>query len=357
MKTSSSKTELRARHRPPIAGPKRIRLSFSEVVASIFVVACLLTGSPNAVSSAQPEVLHASYSALVPSGAPFWIAHDLGLFEKEGLQVKLVYINASPLVIASILAGEIQVSLAGVSAIVSAKARGGDVVAIAGAVNKINVSIYALPEIRKPEDLRGKRMGITRFGGLYDFSANYALKQWGLQPGKDVALIQIGDATSLMGALAGNSIQAATLQPPSTIAAAQRGYRELMDLSRAGLEYQNTVVLSTRSIIKKSPDTFRKLIRAYSTALAVFHTQKETSLKIMDKYLKGIDPTILEKSYDAYRAWVPEIPYVNHAGMETAIAMTPGVDKGKEVRVADIVDESFIKELDQQGFYRALYKK
>ena len=318
---------------------------------------------PQRILAAQPappgkavEVLHASYSALVPSGAPFWIANELGLFEKEGLLVKLVYINASPLVIASILAGDIQVSLAGVSAIVSAYARGSDVVAIAGAVNKINVSIYALPEITRPEDLRGKRMGITRFGGLYDFSANYALKKWGLQPGKDVALIQIGDAPSLMSALVGNSIQAATLQPPSTIRAAQGGYRELMDLSKSGLEYQNTVVLSTRSIIRKSPDTFRKLIRAYSTSLAVFHTQKETSLKIMDKYLKGIDPTILEKSYEAYKAWVPEIPYLNHAGMETAIALTPG-ERTKEIKVGDIVDEIFVRELDQQGFYRTLYQR
>lgn len=321
------------------------------------VIAAWVTLAPKAGFPAQPEVLHASYSALVPSGAPFWIAHELGLFEKEGLPVKLIYINASPLVIASILAGDIQVSLAGVSAVVSAYARGSDVVAIAGAVNKINVSVYALPEIKKPEDLKGKRMGITRFGGLYDFSANYALKKWGLQPGKDVALIQIGDAPSLMGALAGNSIQAATLQPPSTIRAAQNGYRELMDLSKAGFEYQNTVVLSRRSIIRKSPDTSRKFMRAYSAALGIFHQQREPTLKVMAKHLKGIDPFVLEKSYEAYKEWVPEVPYLNHAGMETAIALTPGMEKGREPKVSDIVDESFIKELDQQGFYRTLYKR
>jgi NitT/TauT family transport system substrate-binding protein len=321
------------------------------------VIAAWVTLAPKQGFPAQPEVLHASYSALVPSGAPFWIAHELRLFEKEGLPVKLIYINASPLVVASILAGDIQVSLAGVSAVVSAYARGSDVVAIAGAVNKINVSVYSLSEIKIPDDLKGKRMGITRFGGLYDFSANFALKKWGLQPGKDVALIQIGDAPSLMGALAGNSIQAATLQPPSTIRAAQNGYRELMDLSKAGFEYQNTVVLSRRSIIRKSPDTFRKFMRAYSAALAIFHQQREPTLKVMAKHLKGIDPFVLEKSYEAYKEWVPEVPYLNHAGMETAIALTPGMEKGREPKVSDIVDESFIKELDQQGFYRTLYKR
>jgi len=329
----------------------------SKVLVAAFVFVSLLVTNPQQVFTAQLQTLNVSYSALVPSGAPFWIAHELGLFEKEGLLVKLVYINASPLVIASILAGDIQVSLSGVSAIVSAYARGSDLVAIAGAVNKINVSIYALPEIKKPEDLRGKRLGITRFGGLYDFSANYALKKWGLQAAKDVAVIQIGDAPSLMSALVGNSIQAATLQPPSTITAAQRGYRELMDLSKSGFEYQNTVVLSTRSVIRKSPDTFRRFMRAYSTALGIFHQQRQPTLKVMAKHLKGIDPFILEKSYEAYKEWVPEIPYLNHAGMETANALTPGVEKGKEVKVSDIVDESFVKELEQQGFYRTLYKK
>jgi len=329
----------------------------SKILVAAFVFVALLVNNPQHVFTAQLQSMNVSYSALVPSGAPFWIAHELGLFEKEGLKVNLIYINAAPLVVASILAGDIQASLSGVSAIVSTYARGSDVVAIAGAVNKINVSIYALPEVKKPEDLRGKRMGITRFGGLYDFSANYALKKWGLQLGKDVALIQIGDASSLMGALAGNSIQAATLQPPSTITAAQRGYRELMDLSKSGFEYQNTVVVSTRSVIRKSPDTFRRFMRAYSAALSIFHQQREPTLKVMAKHLKGIDPFVLEKSYEAYKEWVPEIPYLNHAGMETAIALTPGVEKGKEPKVSDIVDESFIKELDQQGFYRTLYKK
>ena len=303
------------------------------------------------------ESVHASYSALVPSGAPFWIGKELGLFEKEGLRVDLIYINSAARVMAAILSGEIQVSLAGVSSVVSAFARGSDTVAIAGAVNKINVSIYALPEIRGPDDLKGKKLGITRFGGLYDVAAQYALKKWGLQSGRDVVLIQIGDIPSVMAALAGNSIQAATLQPPFTIRAAEIGYRELMDLSKAGLEYQNTAVISTRSIVRKSPDTFRKFMRAYSSALAVFHTRREISLKVMARYLKGIDSVVLEKSYDAYRDWVPEVPYLNHAGMETVISMTPGAGKGREVRAVDIMDETFVKELDQEGFYRALYKR
>jgi NitT/TauT family transport system substrate-binding protein len=307
--------------------------------------------------AAQPDALNLSYSALVPSGAPFWIAHDLQLFEREGLKAQLLYINAAPRVMAAILASEVQISLSGVSPLVSTYAQGNDPVAIAGAVNQINVSLFARPEIRSAEELRGKRIGITRFGGLTDFSAQYALKKWGLQPAKDVAIIQIGDASALMGALAANAVQAATLQPPSTILAAQLRYRELLDLSKSGLEYQNTVVLTTRYLLKRSPDTFRRFLRAYGAALAVFHTQKDSALKVIGRYLKGMDPVILEKSYEAYQAWVPEIPFLNRSGMETAIALTAAGGKEKEIKYNDLVDESMIRELEQQSFFRALYKK
>ena len=333
--------------------PSTLRLRAKFFPGIVFLVAFVIE-YPAIAFPAQVETLNLSYSALVPSGAPFWIAQELKLFEREGLKTELLYINAAPRVMAAMLAGEIQVALSGVSPLVTTYAQGNDPVAIAGAVNQINVAIFGRPEIRGPEDLRGKRIGITRFGGLTDFSAQFALKKWGLQPGKDVAIIQIGDASALMGAMAGNAVQAATLQPPSTILAAQLSYRELLDLSKSGLDYQNTIVLTTRSLVKRSPDTFRRFMRAYSAAIAVFHRQRETSLKVIGRYLKGMDPVILEKTYEAYKAWVPEIPYVNQAGMETAVGLTPGLSK--EVKVSEIVDPSFVRELEQQGFYKALYK-
>lgn len=349
-------------HKPRGQGGDSLLLKLRLIRAGQFFAAllsatALLVSTTVAVRSAQLDALSISYSALVPSGAPFWIAQDLKLFEKEALKTQLLYINAAPRVMAAMLAGEVQISLSGVSPLVSTYAQGNDPVAIAGAVNQINVAIFGRPEIRGPDDLRGKRMGITRFGGLTDFSAQYALKKWGLLPGKDVAVIQIGDASTLMGAMAGNAVQAATLQPPSTILAAQLHYRELLDLAKSGLAYQNTVVLTTRSLLKRLPDTFRRFMRAYGAALAIFHTQKETSLNVIARYLKGMDPLILEKSYEAYKAWVPEIPYLNQPGMETAIALTPVGGKEKEIRYGDLVDESIIRELEQQGYYRALYKK
>ena len=313
-----------------------------------------LAGQATAAGKALDE-FDAAYAAVNASAAPLWIAHDLGFFEKHGLRAHLIYVNSTARVLAAMMAGDIQVAQSSVGAVVAAYPRG-DAVVIGGGVNKINVSIYSLPEIRGPKDLAGKKLGITRFGGLYDFSARYALTKWRLQPGKDVVFIQVGDIPSLMLALAANAIQAATLQPPSSIQARQLGYRELMDLSRAGLEYQTSALITTRSMIRKSPERMGRFMRAFSEGLAVFHNQKDVALKILGRYLKGMDPKILEETYREYIQWIPKIPYVNMAGMETAINLTPGIEHAGKPRVEDIVDESLVKELDQQGVYRSLYK-
>ena len=222
--------------------------------------------------------------------------------------------------------------------------------AIAGAVNQINVSIFARPEIRSAEELRGKRIGITRFGGLTDFSLNTLLRNGALQPAKDVAIIQIGDASALMGAMAGNAdpsrYVAAAVDDLSRTTALSRAFRSVQ--IRAGVSKHS--VLTTRSLLKRSPDIFRRFLRAYSAALAVFHKQKDTSIGVIARYLKGMDPIILERSYEAYRAWVPEIPYLNRPGWKPRSPSLPLGGKEKEIRYSDIVDESMVRELEQQGF-------
>ena len=329
----------------------------------IFVLTCLLAvicyvQSASGAEGAYPnaERIRLSYTSITPSGAPLWLPYELGLFREEGLNAELIYVNSATRALSALFAGQTQFTTGSVSTAVQAYMSGGDPVAIAGTVNKLNVSVYSVPEVQLPSELKGKKLGITRLGGLYDFAAHYALKKWGLSTGRDVVLIQIGEVPVIMAALETRSIHAAVLTTPFTVLASQKGYRELIDLSKSDLEFQNTTILSTRSLIKKSPDTFRRFIRAYSRGLAAYHTQKDATLKVMAKYIKGIDPFLLEKSYEAYKEWIPKIPYVNHAGMETAINLTLGTDKTKRVKVEDVLDESFVTELDKTGFYKQLYR-
>jgi len=328
-----------------------------------FLLTCVLASFsyPRAASGAEgsfsnPERIRASYTSITPSGAPLWIPYELGFFKEEGLNVELIYVNSATRALSALFAGQTQFTTGGVSTAVQAYISGGDPVAIAGTVNKMNVSIFSVPEVKSPADLKGKKLGITRLGGLYDFAANYALKKWGLAGGRDVVLIQIGEVPAIMAALESRAIHAAVLTAPFTVLAAQKGYRELIDLSKSDLEFQNTIILSTRSLVKKSPDMVRRFMRAYSRGLAAFHTQKEATVRVMAKYIKGIDPYLLEKSYEAYKEWIPKLPYVNHAGMETAINLTLAGEKTKKVRTDDVLDESFTSELEKNGFYKQLYR-
>ncbi len=334
----------------------QLELSKTFVFISLLSLALFsrMTEGAEPVSPAL-EQIRASYTSVTPSGAPLWLPYELGLFKEEHLNTELIYINSAARALSALFAGQTQTTTGAVSSVVQAYLAGGDPVIIAGTVNKMNVSIYAVPEVQQPSDLKGKKLGITRFGGLYDFAATYALKRWGLSPGRDVVLIQIGDIPSIMAALESRSIYAAVLTTPFTVRASQKGYRELMDLSKSDLEFQNTCLITTRSLIKKSPDTFRKFLRAYSRGLAVYHTQKETALRVMAKYIRGIDPDLLENGYESYKEWIPKTPYVNHAGMETAIDLTLGTNKVKKVTVEEILDERFVRELDRAGFYRQLY--
>ncbi len=332
---------------------------FSTIFGSIWLFSFVLCGRPAKAAegvSPTPEQIRASYTSITPSGAPLWLPYELGFFREEKLSAELIYINSAARALSALFAGQTQITTGAVSTVVQAYIGGGDPVIIAGTVNRMNVSIYAVPEVRGPSELKGKKLGITRFGGLYDFAAAYALKKWGLSPGKDVTLIQIGDIPSIMAALESRSIYAAVLTTPFTVQASQRGYRELMDLSKSDLEFQNTSLISTRSLIRKSPDTFRKILRAYSRGLAVYHTEADTALRVMAKYIRGIDPYLLEKAYEGYKEWIPKTPYVNHAGMETAINLAAGTDRAKKIKVEEILDESFVKELDSAGFYRQLYR-
>src|SRR5689334_2171718 len=164
--------------------PPRMR---TAPAVSVFFSLIILMGARGEIGlGAQLEPLNLTYSALVPSGAPFWIAQDLKLFEREGLKTQLLYINAAPRVMAAMLAGQVQIGLSWVGPLVSTYARGADSVAIAGAVREISVCSSGRPQVRAPNDLRGKRSGITRLGGLTDFTSQYAVKEWGLQPAKDV---------------------------------------------------------------------------------------------------------------------------------------------------------------------------
>lgn len=307
--------------------------------------------------SAQTTKLKVAYPTTVGSMAVLWVAKEAGLFEKEGLEVELIYVAGSSRVVQAMLAKDIPISEIAIPAVIQADLAGADLVMLAGPNHKPGQKIMVKPEIKRREDLKGKKIGITRFGTSDDFLLRYVLGQWSLQPDRDVALIQMGGSPEILAGMASRGIDGGMLSSPLHLQAAKVGYSLLADLSAIGVDYQGAGVVTSRSYMRESPNTVRRYLRAYVEGLHRFKTDKSFSSKVIGKYTRITDPEALEETYQHYAVKVmPKIPYPTTKGIQMVLdeigARTP---KAKSLAPDNFIDVSYLKELEQSGFIKKLY--
>jgi ABC-type nitrate/sulfonate/bicarbonate transport system substrate-binding protein len=309
------------------------------------------------ISAAQPTrlSLKVAHASLTPSMLPLWIGIDAGFFSNSGVDVESVYIQSSPIAISALVAGEVDAVLGTSITVVRSKMAGADLVMIAAATNKIDTSIYAVPRIKSPPDLRGGKIAVSRIGGLTDMLARMAVQIMGLQQ-EDVTIVQVGNSQAQLLALKRNAIEAATLQVPFSEQARNQGFSLLIDLSNKGPEYQNTALITERKVLQKRRDAFKRFMEGYARSLHYFHTNKEGALKILARHVSGLDHSDLEYAYSRYRNLIPKSPFLTLRGVETAIELVKRNSKDMNVSVTDVVDQGFVSELENNGFLKRLYQ-
>ena len=306
--------------------------------------------------SAQSR-LKVAYPTTVGSMAVVWVAKEAKLFDKHGLEVELIYVAGSSRVVQAMLAKDIPISEIAIPAVIQANLAGADLVMLAGPNHKPGQKIMVKPEIKRREDLKGKKIGITRFGTSDDFLLRYVLGQWGLQPDRDVALVQMGGTQETVAGLASKAIDGGMLSSPLHLQAAKLGFSLLADLSTIGVDYQGAGVVTTRLYMREAPDTMRRYLRAYVEGLHRLKTDKNFSAKVIGKYSRITDPDALEETYQHYAVKVmPRVPYPTIKGIQLVLdeigVRTP---KAKGLAPESFIDVSYLKELDQSGFIKKLY--
>jgi NitT/TauT family transport system substrate-binding protein len=289
--------------------------------------------------------------------AVVWVAKEARLFEKEGLDVELIYIAGSSRVVQAMLAKDIPISEIAIPAVIQANLAGADLVMLAGPNNKPGQKIMVKPEIKRREDLKGKKIGITRFGTSDDFLLRYVLGQWNLQPDRDVALIQMGGSPEILAGLASRGVDGGMLSSPLHLQAAKFGYSLLADLSAIGVDYQGAGVVTSRSYMREAPDTVRRYLRAYVEGLHRFKTDKNFSSKVIARYTRITDPEALEETYQHYAVKVmPKIPYPTAKGIQMVLdEIGTRAPKAKSLVPENFIDVSYLKDLEQSGFIKKLY--
>lgn len=318
----------------------------------------LVFGAHAGAVRAQAVKLNVAYPTTVGSMAVLWVTKEARLFEKHGLQVELIYIGGSSKVVQAMLAREIPIAEIAIPAVIQANMAGADLVMLAGPNHKPGQKIMVKPEIRKNEDLKGKKIGVTRFGTSDDFLLRYVLGQWGIAPDREVALIQMGGSQETLAGMVAKSVDGGLLSSPLHLGAASLGFSLLADLSAIGVDYQGAGVVTTRSFVRENPDTIRRYLRAYVEGLHRLKTNKNFSMKVIGKYSRIGEADALEETYQHYAVKVmPRIPYPTTKGIQMVLdEMSSRNPKAKVLQPAVFIDVSQLQELEQSGFIKNLYK-
>jgi ABC-type nitrate/sulfonate/bicarbonate transport system substrate-binding protein len=321
------------------------------------VYALLISIIWNTPAQAQLTKINVGYSAISGDALPAWLAKDAGIFERNGLDVQLVFFTGGTTAVMALVSSDTPIAQLAGAAVVNSVMAGSDAALIVGGVTSLNYYLMGRPEIKTAEQLKGGSVAISRFGSSSDFIARYALQRVGLTPGKDVTIVQIGSTTARVDAAMTGRVQATVVNPPASIIAQKRGMTMLADLPKLGLVYQHTSAATTRKYIRDHPDIVRRYVKSQVETVHRIYTDKEASLRALARFIgRTVERDVLEKTWENLlsESVLPRKQYPSLEGIKTILATEL---KGKPGKPEDFVDSSFIRELDQSGYIDGLYKK
>ena len=297
------------------------------------------------------------HSARVMSQSMPWIAEEAGLFRRYELEFPLVYIGSSPLATAAMLGGDGELLMDGGLGPVRAFVQGTtELVCIGGQKNILTQSILAKPPIKRLEDLRGKKVGVTRIGATTHYFATQAFRKIGMEAGRDYTMIQTGGAPEMLAALVSGAIDAGTLSSPLDAQAVALGHQYIVYGPDLRIPQVAVGFMTRRSTLAKRPQVLGRFMRVMAEAAKILHTDKEFTFKVLGKQLKIDNRKILETGYDAeIKALEPRLtirPEAFQAVLDDVAQIDP---RAKRVKPDDLIDRRFLDEMTKSGFFDQLW--
>jgi ABC-type nitrate/sulfonate/bicarbonate transport system substrate-binding protein len=332
-----------------------MRTTWIKVNVSLVGI-CILLGARGLNGAERP--LRVAYPA--PAGAflPLWAAQDAGIFKKHGLPVELVAVGSSTRGIASMVSGDIDVLAGGGSSGITAQLQGYTDMALFGnVIQTFLFSVMVQPSIANVNQLRGKKMGVTRFGGTLDFAARYYLKRNGLDPAKDVSFVQIGAMPDIALAVATGAIESGVIGIPQNLQAKKLGLRELADLSESGARYALAAFLAKRSFLSEKHETIVRFMKTLVEAIHYLKTRPKEGMEIFRRYTRVDAPDVLKPAYDIHIKLFPRVPEIFAEDLKLVLEeITLTNSKAVGANPASFIDDRAAKEVVKSGFVEQLYK-
>lgn len=329
-----------------------------RISISVFCAAHVLALTASFVAAQAPmERLRVAYTVISPTQLNVWTAKEAGFYAKQGLDVELVLLVGAPLAVTAMLAGETPIIHTGASAVIASNLTGSGAVLVAGSVNRFPYVLFVTEQIKRVEDLKGKKFGVSRIGSADNAAAQTVFDRYGLRS-DDVGYVTIGSVPARLAAMQSNVIQATLLQPPETLKAKEIGLRALLDFTKIDVEWQQNGVAVTREYIKRRPETVRRFMRAFVEAVHYNLTNPKGAQKILQKYLDIKDEKAIKESYnEIVLKLTRRVPYPTEAGIQLFLdQLKPRNAKAAQVKPSDFTDISFLKELESSGYIDSLYR-
>jgi NitT/TauT family transport system substrate-binding protein len=317
------------------------------LIGSLPAVLVFVFALPHA-SLAQTKLTFA-YSSLGPMATGVWMAKDSGAFDKYGIQADLIFISSGPVVVQALIGGDLQGGSGATNAVINAILNGAPIIGVAATANRPYHRLFVQPEINRLEDLKGKTLGVTRFGSITDNLTRILLRKSGLEGAVNVR--QMGGTIEVSAAFQNRVVAGAVtsdlrVSPPSQAKILTR----LIDL---GIPYSMNMIAVSREYLRRNPETVERMVRAYADGVAFMNRQKEQAVKIIAKYSRLTDAKMIEDHYNDSVTYLDRVPKAEPEAVQTILEFM-----GKKgIPLENFMDSTIIDRLSREGFFDKLYKK
>jgi NitT/TauT family transport system substrate-binding protein len=327
-----------------------------KIGTSVFVLFMFFRPPP--IDGATLAHLRVGYPSPSASFYPLFATKEAGLLEKYGFDPQMVYVQGVQLIQVHV-SGQLDFSSVSSVVYLQASVEGADLIQVASSIDNQLMKLMVHPSISKPQDLKGKTLAVTRFGSLTDLLIRPALKNWGLEPQKDVKLIQIGRMPDIATAISQKSVDGGVISFPTSVQAEKMNLKTLLDFADSGFDIPATTVVISRRYGKANRDVVVRFLKAYLEGTHRLFMDRELGIRALRKYGGISDREMLATTYDLFTSrYIKKIPKINTKGVENSLSLIAESNpKAKDRKPEEFMDASFMDELESTGFIKSVWKQ
>jgi len=310
------------------------------------------------VQAAEVEKLNVCYSSIAATSVSTWVPKEAGIYKKYGLDVNIIYV-AGAQAITTLISGDAHVAQGSGAAAVLARLGGADVTMVGTTINVIPMSLVTTPDISGPQDLKGKTFGVTRFGSLTELGLRKAMSEFGLDPTKDIKMIQTGGVPENLLFMQQGVIKGALISSPTLEKAKEVGYKEFLNLGAIKYRYPGTALVTTETFIRNRPQILNRFLKATLEGIKYAKANPDFTVRVLGKYTRSSDTQLLTSAFKSYvLGYIRDIPTITAAEMESVLEdVSARNPKAKGADPKQFYDPAPLDQLAREGFIKELYPR